>query len=73
MGKIIAVFRSKKDTVVYFQKMQSVGVKVRNRSIPPFLKMPCGICVEFDKIDYPIATSVLKKGNYSTFVGFYPI
>lgn len=72
MNKMIAVFRSKSDTIAFYQRLQKGGIKVRNRSIPSYLKMPCGICVEFDTSDFHLIKKLLSYSGYKSFVGFYP-
>lgn len=71
MNNIFVVFRSRNDTVSFYNKLIKSNVKCKTINTPKDLKQPCGICVNFDDVDYVKARNVFFSGSYPSFQGFY--
>ena len=68
---VIAVFRSRSQSLDYSERLKEYGVANETVATPKEAKIGCGICVRFDARFLVRARAVLKKGNYSAFKGFY--
>ena len=68
---ILAVFRSRSNSIAYAEQLISYGVQASTVSVPKEAKIGCGLCVRFDARYFIRARAVLKAGRYSSFVGFY--
>lgn len=70
---ILAVFRSRSNSLDYFEKLNNYGVPATTVPAPKEAKIGCGLCVKFDVRYYARAEALLKIGRYSTFKGFYKL
>ena len=68
---ILAVFRSRAQSLDYGQRLNAYGVPATTIPTPKEAKIGCGLCVRFDVMYFTRARAVLKTGGYSTFKGFY--
>lgn len=70
---ILAVFRSRANSLDYAERLVSYGVPATTVSAPKEAKIGCGLCVRFDARYFFRARAILKAGRYSSFRGFYKI
>ncbi len=68
---ILAVFRSRSQSVDYANRLLSYGVRAETMSAPKEAKIGCGLCVRFAEEQFVRANAVLKTGKYSSFKGYY--
>ncbi len=68
---ILAVFRSRSQSLDYAARLQKYGVAASTLNAPKEAKIGCGLCVRFDVRFLPRARAVLKSGKYSSFKGYY--
>ena len=68
---ILAVFRSRSQSLDYAERLKSYGVTAETVPTPKEAKIGCGLCVRFDGRYYPRANAILKTARYSSFKGFY--
>ncbi len=68
---ILAVFRSRAQSLDYAERLHKYGVAASTVPAPKEAKIGCGLCVRFDGRVYPRAKAILKSGKYSSFKGFY--
>lgn len=68
---ILAVFRSRSQSVDFAQKLQEYGIPAATAPAPKEVNIGCGLCVRFDDRLLPRVRAVLRLGKYSTFKGFY--
>lgn len=68
---LLAVFRSRAQSLDYGQRLQNYGVPATTMPTPKEAKIGCGLCVKFDARYFIKAQAVLKMVGYSTFNGFY--
>ena len=68
---LLAVFRSRAQSLDYGQRLQKYGIPASVIPTPKEAKIGCGLCVRFDANYFIKAQAVLKIGGYSTFRGFY--
>lgn len=68
---ILAVFRSRDQTMDYANRLRRYGVSPRVVNTPKEAKVGCGISVQFARADFAKARAVLGLGRYSTFRGFF--
>lgn len=68
---LLAVFRSRAQSLDYGQKLNAYGVPSTTMPTPKEAKIGCGLCVKFDARYYAQAQALLKRYGYSTFKGFY--
>ena len=70
---ILAVFRSRSQSLDYAEKLRSYGVVSETISAPKEAKIGCGLCVRFDERQFVRASAVLRIGKYTSFKGYYKI
>lgn len=70
---ILAVFRSRAQTMDYAGRLYKYGVAAQTVPAPKEANIGCGVCVKFDGAALPRAQAILKLGKYSAFRGFYTI
>ena len=68
---ILAVFRSRTQSLDYAERLKSYGVFAEIIPTPKEAKIGCGLCVRFDERLFVRAKAVLVSAKYSTFKGFY--
>ncbi len=68
---ILAVFRSRANSLDYAERLKLYGVAATMQPTPKEAKIGCGLCVRFDARYFARAQAILKTGKYSTFRGFY--
>ncbi|MBQ4268153.1 MAG: DUF3343 domain-containing protein [Clostridia bacterium] len=68
---VLAVFRSRSQSLDYADKLREYGVFAETVTTPKEAKIGCGICVRFDARSFVKANAVLKRFRYSAFKGFY--
>ena len=68
---ILAVFRSRSQSVDFAQKLQEYGIPAETTPAPKEANIGCGLCVRFDGRLLPRVKAVLRLERYSTFKGFY--
>ena len=70
---ILAVFRSRAQSLDYAERLHKYGVTATTTAAPKEARIGCGLCVRFDGSVFPRARAVLKLGKYSSFKGFYKV
>ena len=70
---ILAVFRSRSQSIDYAGKLLDYGVRAETVSAPKEAKIGCGLCVRFDEKQFARANAVLRIGKYTSFKGYYKI
>lgn len=68
---ILAVFKSRTQTMEFFRALRGRGVVAKLISAPKQAKVGCALACEFPYAFFSAAKNVLKSRNYSTFAGFY--
>lgn len=66
-----AVFKSRAETLRFYNKMKSFGVAATTVPTPLKSAGMCGISVSFPNRDLSVAKSVLMSGAFRSFAGFY--
>lgn len=67
---VLAVFRSRAQTMDFVLRLQRRGVAVQTVNTPKEAQVGCGLSAKFDFSALPQARMVLRGGRYSAFVGF---
>ena len=70
---VLAVFRSRFQSMDYAQKLMEYGVPAETVPAPKEARIGCGLCVRFDSKVFVRAKAILKIGRYSSFKGFYKV
>ena len=70
---ILAVFRSRSQSLDYAERLQKYGVAATTMPAPKEAKIGCGLCVRFEVRYFPRASALLRSGEYSSFKGFYKL
>lgn len=70
---ILAVFRSRTQSVDYVRRLTGYGITAQTVSTPREIKIGCGLSVTFDSAYFARARAVLALGKYSAFKGFYKL
>ena len=73
MFYFIAVFKNRTDSFSFLTLLHSYSPYAKIINTPKELQMPCGISVSFPLKDESYAIGVLKRRNFSSFVGIYKI
>ena len=68
---LLAVFRSRAQSLDYGQRLQKYGIPASVIPTPKEAKIGCGLCVRINANYFIKAQAILKTGGYSTFRGFY--
>ena len=67
---MLAVFRSRTQTMDFIFRLQRCGVNVQAVNTPKEARVGCGLSAKFSYFALPQAQAVLRGGRYSAFVGF---
>lgn len=70
---ILAVFRSKTETLNFASILRSYNVPCSVVNTPRNINVSCGISVKFNASYRQTASLVISRRNFSTFGGFYNI
>ncbi len=70
---ILAVFRSRAQSLDYAERLFRYGVPAATVPAPKEAKIGCGLCVQFELRYLPRARAILKTGRYSSFKGYYKL
>ncbi len=68
---VLAVFRSKTETLNFASLLRSYGVNCFVINTPRRINVSCGISVKFNSQDLPIAKQIIARRRFDTFGGFY--
>ncbi len=68
---ILAVFRSRSQSLDYAERLHKYGVAASTVPAPKEARIGCGLCVQFEVRFYSRAEAILKRAKYSSFKGFY--
>jgi len=68
---ILAVFKSRTQTMEFYRALKGRGVAARLVSAPKQARVGCALACEFPYASFPAAKSAVKNRNYSAFAGFY--
>ncbi|MDE7158731.1 MAG: DUF3343 domain-containing protein [Clostridiales bacterium] len=67
---MLAVFRSRAQTIDFVTYLRGAGVPVQTVSTPKEAGVGCGISARFDESFFPRVRFFLSKKSYSSFSGF---
>ena len=68
---VIAVFRSKTETLNFASILRSYGVDCVVVNTPRNINVSCGISVKFNFEFLNVAKIIMSRRSFSTFAGFY--
>ena len=68
---VIAVFRSKTETLNFASILRSYGVDCVVINTPRSINVSCGISVKFSSEFSNIAKIIISRRSFATFAGFY--
>lgn len=68
---VLAVFRSRSQTIDFVSRLQRYGVNVQTVNTPKEAQVGCGLSAKFDFSVLPQAKFILRNTKYSSFVGFF--
>lgn len=71
MVYIIAVFRSRKETMDLRARLESNMIKCQTINTPRPVSVGCGISLKYDSRGYNCAKKIINTSCYHTFVGFF--
>ncbi len=67
---MLAVFRSRAQTLEFVSRLRTAGVPVQTVSTPAEAGVGCGISAKFEEQFYPRVRIIFGKKKYSSFSGF---
>lgn len=70
---ILAVFRSRTETLTFASLLRSYRVPCNVVNTPRSINVSCGISVKFEHVYSDEAKKILSRRSFSTFAGFYNI
>ncbi|PWM51973.1 MAG: hypothetical protein DBX39_01000 [Bacillota bacterium] len=73
MSSILAVFRSRAQTLDYVMRLKSNGINAAAVSTPREANVGCGLSAKIGTYDLARARNVLAYCNRSAFVGFFRV
>ncbi|MBQ9081817.1 MAG: DUF3343 domain-containing protein [Clostridia bacterium] len=68
---VLAVFRSRSQTIDFLSRLQRYGVTVQAVNTPKEAKIGCGLSAKFNFNALAQAKFILRNTKYSSFVGLY--
>ncbi len=68
---ILAVFRSRTQTLGFTEELTRCGVPAQVVATPKQARIGCGLSCKMPYSSLSKARSLLGKGNYSSFAGFF--
>ena len=68
---VLAVFRSRTETLNFASILKSYGVSCSIVNTPRNLNVSCGISVKFNSSDVVVARTIIARRSFSTFAGFF--
>ncbi len=68
---VLAVFRSRSQTLDFVSRLSRNGVNVQTINTPKEANVGCGLSAKFSSSNLVQAKFILKNVRYSAFVGFY--
>lgn len=68
---VLAVFRSRSQTLRFASVLRAAGVPLQTVNTPSQLGLGCGLSARFEDRFLPQAKLSLRRGDYSSFVGFF--
>lgn len=68
---VLAVFRSRSQSLDFAERLQGYGIAAETVAAPKEAQIGCGLCVRFEEKNFARVRAVLRLGKYSTFKGFY--
>lgn len=68
---MLAVFRSRTETLNFASLLRSYGVNCSIVNTPRKINVSCGISVQFSTRDLPIVKQILSRRRFDTFAGIY--
>jgi hypothetical protein len=71
MTVILAVFRSRTQTLRFIELMRYRGVQCTVVQTPPEVRVGCGTSGKFHSCDIHIAKMIISQNRFDSFVGFY--
>lgn len=71
MRFVLAVFRSRTEALTFSNLLSSYGVSVSVVNTPRRISVSCGISIKFDVKFQVIASEILARRKFDTFVGFF--
>jgi hypothetical protein len=71
--KCVAVFKSRTQVMAFKEIMNSRGVSCKLISTPKEAHVGCGVSAEFSQNNLNLAKTVVGRGKFSSFVGFFLI
>lgn len=73
MDMILAVFRSRAQTLDFISRLKKLGVRASAVSTPKEANVGCGISARIGEFDLPRARRILSGGEFGAFVGFFRV
>ncbi len=73
MTMILAVFRSRAHSLDFAEQLRRYGIDAATIPTPKEANIGCGLCVRLEYAFLPRAYSLLKRGGYTSFKGFYKV
>ena len=73
MNMILAVFRSRAQTLDFVSRLKKQGVSASAVSTPKEANVGCGISARIGEFDLVRARRVLGCGEFGSFVGFFRV
>lgn len=73
MDMILAVFRSRAQTLDFVARLRRMGVAANAVSTPKEANVGCGISARIGEFDLPRAQRALAGGQYNAFAGFFRV
>lgn len=70
---MLAVFRSRAQTLDFVSRLKAAGVPVQTVSTPPEAGVGCGISAKYDESFHQRVRFLFGKKKYSSFSGFMKI
>ncbi len=68
---MLAVFRSRTETLNFASILRSYGVSCIVVNTPRKINVSCGISVKFSANDITLAKQIISRRRFDTFGGFY--
>jgi hypothetical protein len=73
MTYYIAAFKTRTDTMKYFEILKRAGVKTYIINTPKEAGTSCGVSVKIFREDYDMCKIILRRNKFECFLGFFKV
>lgn len=71
MEYVVVAFRSRANTVGFYERLKSIGVRAEIVNTPKEAGVGCGLSVKVDKSYFNVVKRAVSQANLNSFAGYF--